>query len=221
MQILEIFQVLIQRQVPLVLTVQRPVEIPQDSAVAVHQQIRRHPCRLCPTTGAHGLDCGDSTGAFLGQGCWHACLLCDDRCPWSQLWLKTVQVPQLLFIDKFVDIFVVVVQRQVAMVLTVHQNLVEIPQVHLLYKIVDILVCCATTGAHGLTCAENCSGSAVTIHRQIRRNPVVVVQRQSPMVLSVQRPVEIPQVHFLASLLICPLLCDDRCPGRCPTWCKL
>ena len=64
--------------------------------------------------------------------------------------LKTVQVPQLLFIDKFVDILVVVVQRQVAMVLTVQQNLVEIPQVHLLDKIVDILVCCATTGAHGL-----------------------------------------------------------------------
>ena len=64
--------------------------------------------------------------------------------------LKTVQVPQLLFIDKFVDILVVVVQRQVAMVLTVQQKLVEIPQVHLLDKIVDILVCCATTGAHGL-----------------------------------------------------------------------
>ena len=36
------------------------------------------------------------------------------------------------------------------MVLTVQQNLVEIPQVHLLDKIVDILVCCAMTGAHGL-----------------------------------------------------------------------
>ena len=36
------------------------------SAVAVHQQIRRHPCRFCPTADAHGPDCGDSTGAFLG-----------------------------------------------------------------------------------------------------------------------------------------------------------
>ena len=40
--------------------------------------------------------------------------------------------------------------------------------------------------------------------------PVVVVQRQGTMVLSVQRP-EIPQVLFVA-ILVGPLLCDDRCP---------
>ena len=97
------------------------------------------------------------------------------------------------------------------MVLTV-QRPVEIPQVHLLNKIVDILVCCATTGAHGLTSAENRSGSAVVIIDKFVDIPVVVVQRQGPMVLSVQRPVEIPQVLFLAILLTCPLLCDDRCP---------
>ena len=135
------------------------------------------------------------------------------------------------------------------MVLTV-RRFVEIPQVHLLDKIVDVLVCCATTGAHGFTSAENRSGSAVAVHRQFRRHPCrccattgyhgpvctetrdptgafrgnfvgpFVVRRQVPMVFC-ERPVEIQQVHFLASLLICPLLCDDRCPGRCPTWCKL
>ena len=56
------------------------------------------------------------------------------------------------------------------MVLTL-QKPVEIPQVLFLDKVVDMLVFCATTGAHGLNCAENRSGSAVAVHRQIRRHP--------------------------------------------------
>ena len=65
--------VVVQRQVPMVLTVAETRGDSTGSAVAVHQQIRRHPCRLCATTGAHGPDCaevrGDSKGAFLGQSC--------------------------------------------------------------------------------------------------------------------------------------------------------
>ena len=52
--------------------------------------------------------------------------------------LKTVQVPQLLFIDKFVDILVVVVQRQVAMGLLVLKT-VQVPQLQFIDKFVDIL----------------------------------------------------------------------------------
>ena len=35
------------------------------------------------------------------------------------------------------------------------QKPVEIAQLLFLDRIVDMLVCCATTGAHGLDCAEN------------------------------------------------------------------
>ena len=50
--------------------------------------------------------------------------------------------------------------QQVPMVLTV-QRPAEVPQVHFLDEVVDMLVCCATTGAHGLDCDEDLSGSGV------------------------------------------------------------
>ena len=50
------------------------------------------------------------------------------------------------------------------------QKPVEIPHVLFLDKVVVMLVCCTTRGAHGLNCAENRSGSAVAVHRQIRRH---------------------------------------------------
>ena len=61
---------------------------------------------------------------------------------------KTVQVPQLQFIDKFVDIPVVVLQRQAPMVPTL-QKPVEIPEVLFLDKVAEMLVYCTTRGAHG------------------------------------------------------------------------
>ena len=49
------------------------------------------------------------------------------------------------------------------MVLTV-QRPAEVPQVHFLDEVVGMLVCCATTGAHGLGYAEDLSGSGVAVH---------------------------------------------------------
>ena len=82
------------------------------------------------------------------------------------------------------------------------RRFVEIPQVHLLDKIVDILVCCGRQVPMALPLLK----SVQVPHLQFIDNfvdiPVVVVQRQGTMVLSVQRPVEIPQVLFLAILLV-------------------
>ena len=95
------------------------------------------------------------------------------------------------------------------MVLTV-RRFVEIPQVHLLDKIVDILVCCATTGAHGLTSAENRSGSAITVHRQFRRHPCrccATTGYHGPVCAETRDPTGAFLGNFVG-----PLLCDDRCP---------
>ena len=87
--------------------------------------------------------------------------------------------PQVQILDKVVDL-PVVVRRQVPMVLTVLRP-VEIPQVYFLDKAVDMLVCCATTGAHGLNCAENRSGSAVLQFIDKFDDILVVSQRLIPI----------------------------------------
>ena len=100
------------------------------------------------------------------------------------------------------------------------------PQVHLLDNIVDVLVCCATTGAHGFTSAENRSGSAVAVHRQFRRHPCrccATTGYHGPVCTETRDPTGAFRGNFVG-----PLLCDDRCPwssvrdpwrfNRCISW---
>ena len=131
----------------------------------------------------------------------------------SQRPVEIPPVPQLLFIDKFVDIPVVVVQRQAPMVPTL-QKPVEIPQVLFLDKVVDMHVRCATRGAHGLYCAENRLGSAVAVHRQIRRHPCRV-EEADPNCASVHQeaPAETVEVFEIGELLP-----GHPCSSRHPSW---
>ena len=88
--------------------------------------------------------------------------------------LKTVQVPHLHFIDKFVDALSSLCNDGRPMVLTVRKP-VEIQQVPILDKVLDMPVCCSTTGAHVLDCAEARRDSTVAV-----LDMTVLVQQRSP-----------------------------------------
>ena len=97
------------------------------------------------------------------------------------------------------------------MVLTV-QKPVEIPQVHVVdNNLVDMLVCCATTGAIFLTVQNPMEIPLLQALDKVVGMPVVV-QRQVSTVQTVQKPAEISQLPTVDKVLTCPLLCNDRCP---------
>ena len=115
------------------------------------------------------------------------------------------KVPQLQFIDRVLDFPVVQRGRGPHSATVQKTNL--IPQVQFLSKVVAPVFCSK------LWLFRSCCSSAVVVIP-------LVPQRQIPMVLTIQQPMEFPQLQYVArwsmpllrmSYLTCPSLFNDSC----------
>ena len=167
------------------------------------------PARYCASTGPHGPESAETCGASTGAVLGQGVLpVVVTSGAYGQTVLKTAVSPQMQFVDEVVDISVVV-QRQFPMVLF---RTIELLRLQYTDKVIDVPVVLVLFPSAGVEKTAELPRSSWT-----RWLTCPCVQRQVPMThfnkvvdVPVILRVEVPQVQFIADVVDIPARNRDR-----------
>ena len=206
-ELVEVFKVFFQDRVqqriveqiietPAISLVEKIVKVPKNPYAAASRE------NVCPARGQHS----GGGGKIIKRTVQRKKPIIQEKI--NQVTMN-VEIPQLQYIDKVVDV-PVVMQKQVPAIQKV-QKTVEVPQVQLIDKVVDMLVVLQRHVTIIQKVQRTVEAPQVHYTDKIVDVPLVL-QRQVPTIQNVQKTVEVQQVQFLDKVVDIPNVRQSSVP---------